>query len=67
MVDRASLGVIVADEDRIRSAIKEIAFCDDLRVKVSNGEIVAIHAQVIQRPSKHGVDTTHTIKEVITK
>ena len=55
------------EDDRIRSALKEIAFCDDLRVKVSNGEIVAIHAQVVQRPSKHGIDTQHTIKEAITR
>jgi len=55
------------EEDHIKNALKEIAFCDDLRVKVSYGEIVAIHSQVIQRPSKFGVDTQHTIKEVITK
>lgn len=57
----------MSEEDRIKSALKEIGFCDDLRVKVSNGEIVAIHPQVVQRPSKYGVDTQHTVKEAITR
>jgi hypothetical protein len=59
--------VIVPEDDRIKMALKEIAFCDDLRVKVSNGEIVCIKKQVVQRPEKWGINTQHTILEDITR
>lgn len=55
------------EEDKIEMALKEIGFCDELKVKVSNGRIVAICSQIIQRPSKHGIDTQHTIKNMITR
>ena len=54
-------------EDKIQAALKEISFCDELKVKIQDGVIIAICKQVIQRPKKAGVATQHTIDEEITK
>ena len=54
-------------DDLITQALKEIGFCDDLRVKVREGVIVAICKQVIQRPERAGIRTQHIIEEDITK
>jgi hypothetical protein len=53
--------------DKIKLALREIGFCDDLRVKIANGEIVAICKQVIQRTPRAGVRTAITIEEEITR
>lgn len=53
--------------DPIAFALKEIGFCDDLKVKVADGVVVAICKQVIVRPSRHGVKTQHVIDEEIRK
>lgn len=52
--------------NNIELALKEIAYCDELRVKVSGGKIVCIPKQVVQRPYKNGIRTQHTIDEDIT-
>lgn len=53
--------------DKIELALKEIGFCDDLRVKVQDGVIVAICQQVIQRPQRSGIKTQIMIDEDITR
>lgn len=53
--------------DKIEAALKEIGFCDELRVKIENGVIVAICKQVIQRPGHAGIKTQHIIDEEIIK
>jgi len=57
----------VADEDKIEKALQEIGFCNDLRVKVSNGKVFAILKQVVQRPEKWGIKTQHVIDDDITR
>jgi len=54
-------------EDRITQALKEIGFCDELKVRVHEGVIVCICKQVIQRPVHAGVRTQHSIEEDIVK
>jgi hypothetical protein len=52
-------------EDKITQALKEIGYCDELKVKVQNGEIICICKQVVQRPVHAGIRTQHTIEEDI--
>ena len=52
-------------DDKITQALKEIAFCEELKVKIADGVIVAICKQVIQRPERAGVKTQHIIDEEI--
>lgn len=53
-------------EDRIRSALKEIGFCDELKVKIADGEIIAISKQRAFKPARHGIKTEITIESEIT-
>ena len=57
----------MVDEDKIEKALQEIGFCNDLRVKVSNGKVFAILKQVVQRPEKWGIKTQHVIDDDITR
>lgn len=54
-------------EDKITQALKEIGYCDELKVKIHEGQLVAICRQVIQRPLHAGVRTQQTIEEEIVK
>ncbi len=54
-------------DDNITKALKEIGFCDELKVKVANGEIIAICKQIVQRPEHAGIRTQHFIDEDIKK
>jgi hypothetical protein len=54
-------GVMAEQPDKIEEALKEIWCCNDVRVKVAQGKIVAILAQTVQRPERAGITTTHTI------
>lgn len=53
------------EQDKIQLALKEIGFCEDLKVKVADGKVIAILKQRVFRPARHGVKTEIVIDEEI--
>lgn len=55
----------MVEQDKITLALKEIKYCENLRVNVADGTIVSIPKQRIFRATKHGIKTEIVIDEEI--
>lgn len=55
------------DINKIDQALKEIGYCEDLRVKVADGVIVSICKGRYSRPERAGVKTEVIIEQEITR
>ena len=55
------------DTNKIEQALREIAFCDELKVKVADGVIIAICKGRYSKPERSGVKTEVIIENEITR